>query len=342
MASLLPIAILFSLSIGLSLWGVFGLGGLIATTSSMAAFCQDLLTRCLELPALAMLLFFWAGAALLGAGFVYAVVKNGYGLISSALALRRLPTRDWSKRELSKRTRGAVVLIEDTESMAAFTHGLFHPRIYLSRGLVERLTKEELRGVYRHELHHKRRYDPARFLLYNLVADTFCFIPVIGHLTSELIEQAEYRADAEAAVTEAERLDLAGAMVKVARSNRTQLSLTSAYLTGRAGKKRTAKAVESRLLFLVEGLRPKRPAPRLRTKALSVAVAALITLSLVGAYTTTSVAAVPECNMEHCKVHSSNLDAECRTHCDLSSDLSGDKSSVRPDGSSGHMPTHSR
>lgn len=335
MPSLLPIAILMSLTLGLSLWGVFGLGGLIAATSSLAGFCQDLLVRCIEFPALATLLFLWAGAALLGAGFIYAVVKNGYGLISSALALRRLPIR-----EEGRKTRGAVALIEDSEAMTAFTHGLFYPRVYLSRGLVERLTKEELRGVYRHELHHKRRRDPARFLLYNFVSDTLCFIPIIGHLTSELIEQAEYRADTEAAATETERLNLAGAMVKVARSNREEFSRVSAHLTGWGGKRRKTKAVESRLLFLVEGFSPKRPTPRLRTKALSITVAAIITLSLVGAYGTTSAAAVPECSLEHCSTHSSVLDAECRTHCDLSSDRSGDLSNDQATGRQHNSSAH--
>lgn len=99
----------------------------------------------------------------------------------------------------------------------AFCSGLITPRIYVSRGLVEILTPEELEAVLRHELHHLKHRDPLRYFTAGLVNRLSPVFPVLATATDRLRIRAELSAD-RAALTSVPTEALAAAMMKVMRA----------------------------------------------------------------------------------------------------------------------------
>ena len=109
-------------------------------------------------------------------------------------------------------TEQTVVL--DTPTPLAFCFGLLNPRIYLSTGLIEGLADKELRAVVLHEDHHRRRYDPLRTLLVEILATILFFLPVAGEWRDQFLTSVELAAD-RYAIRTGGRPALAGAMHKL-------------------------------------------------------------------------------------------------------------------------------
>lgn len=99
----------------------------------------------------------------------------------------------------------------------AFCGGLIRPRIYLSRGLVELLTTEELEAVLRHERHHLTRRDPLRYFLTDLLERLAPFFPILTTMGHRVRITTELAAD-QAALRAASVENLASALVKVMRA----------------------------------------------------------------------------------------------------------------------------
>lgn len=90
-----------------------------------------------------------------------------------------------------------VTLIEDRRSQA-FCAGYLRPRIYLSSGALERLSRPQLGAVVAHERHHMRRRDPLRILLARVLGDSLFFMPVLRRLAERYRALSELAADEEA------------------------------------------------------------------------------------------------------------------------------------------------
>jgi Zn-dependent protease with chaperone function len=90
-------------------------------------------------------------------------------------------------------------LVIDDPLPAAFCTGLRHPRVYVSRGAVEHLDRDELRAVVAHERHHAARRDPLRMFVVRILAEALFFLPVMQRLARRYQALAELAAD-EAAV----------------------------------------------------------------------------------------------------------------------------------------------
>lgn len=96
----------------------------------------------------------------------------------------------------------------------AFCAGYLRPRIYLSDGARERLSRAELGAVLAHERHHLRRRDPLRLLAARTLADALFFLPILRQLADRYAALAELAAD-EAAVRAARGpAPLASALLK--------------------------------------------------------------------------------------------------------------------------------
>lgn len=67
----------------------------------------------------------------------------------------------------------------DADPPIALCAGLLRPRIFVSRGLVDALSIEELRAVLLHEASHARRRDPLRRAARRALADLLFFVPVV-------------------------------------------------------------------------------------------------------------------------------------------------------------------
>ncbi|CAN5753052.1 hypothetical protein BH23GEM6_BH23GEM6_13170 [soil metagenome] len=97
----------------------------------------------------------------------------------------------------------------------AFTTGWWSPQIWVAASLPERLSSDELEAVLAHEAAHARRRDPARLSLLRFVACTLFWLPAIGRLAEDLADEAEVRADDDAA--RGQPLALATAILSLAQ-----------------------------------------------------------------------------------------------------------------------------
>lgn len=86
-----------------------------------------------------------------------------------------------------------LCLVSDLPS--ALCAGGLHPTIYLSTGLLNQLSGDEIRAVLIHEASHARRRDPVRRMLRRSLASTLFFIPVLRTWTARAAIQDEIRAD---------------------------------------------------------------------------------------------------------------------------------------------------
>ena len=307
MVFILVLLIIGILAAGFSVWLgwlVSGHSALIALTYEVTEFCQSLMVQCVEFLDILRVLFLWLGGAVLMAGLLSAIVKGVSGLVKTRRAMGRLPLKSGA---------GSIVLIDDTGSGAAFTHGLIRPRVYLSRGLIRSLTHDELKGVLLHELHHKRRYDPLRFFLLTFVKDAFFYLPVARYLAGYVRTRSEGAADDAAVAGMKEPYSLAGALIKVARANTLKGAGASVFasIRGAGGD----GSVEARITRLIRGVGFSTDGPGARSVGVSVLVTALILFSL-SLPLVTGPSPLTECSTDHCTFHADRLGAECKSHCE--------------------------
>lgn len=104
-------------------------------------------------------------------------------------------------------------VVEVTEPLA-FCAGYVRPRIYVSRGLLEELSDEELQAVVAHERHHRSRRDPLRRLVARALADALFFVPVLRRSGERYIALGELAADEAAVAAVGRRQPLASALLK--------------------------------------------------------------------------------------------------------------------------------
>lgn len=225
----------------LSFWGAIGLGmaipGLMLVNLSVAriaktsplrfwqnamACCQEILSYChLSLNLMSMGLI-WLSLVMLGTGFLYACGLAVCDLWKTHRFLRRLPVLDSTAQLLpplpSPVSADSVSVFENDTMKWAFTAGLLRPRIYLSTGLIQLMTPEELKGVLLHEQYHCIRRDPLKMLLMSFLQHLFFFLPISRVLKGVFADAKEQAADAYAASHGGCPLELASALTKLAKS----------------------------------------------------------------------------------------------------------------------------
>lgn len=109
-------------------------------------------------------------------------------------------------------TTGARVTLFADDEPRAFCAGYLKPRIYLSTGALQRLSRVEMRAVVAHERFHCSRRDPLRILLLRTLAAAFFFLPAVGPFAERYESAAELAAD-EAAIRAGSRSALASALL---------------------------------------------------------------------------------------------------------------------------------
>ncbi|HHL39217.1 MAG TPA: M56 family peptidase [Deltaproteobacteria bacterium] len=298
----LPALALFVVSVT---WLAVNVPHVVEFAVMLAGWCRDLLSLCLAYGAVAAGLAVWAGAALVGGGFLYAAFRASVRLWRGRRAIGRLPL---------VRGRGlSVALIRDDSLVAAFTCGIFRPVIYVSTGLLKGLTREEVRAVMLHEAHHRRKRDPLRSFVIAFFSDAFFYLPITGWLAGRHHHVNENAADDAAVAGTGSPLVLAGALVKVARSSlRGAGSLAAAPASMISG----AGSVEGRIRRLVEGGGQEPPAPRLRVALSSLLIICALALTMAFPLWTPA-ARLGGCDMSLCTAHSGELAEQCRRHCGI-------------------------
>jgi hypothetical protein len=108
---------------------------------------------------------------------------------------------------------GTQILVCRDRRPQAFCCGLLRPRVYVSRGTLDLLRRDELAAVVAHEAHHASRRDPLRIFAARVLGEALFFLPALGRLADRYAALAELAAD-EAAVKQAgDRRALAAALL---------------------------------------------------------------------------------------------------------------------------------
>ena len=201
------------------------------TVAALLAQCEAFVRECLQ-ALLRLSPAQWLPIGLLFAGVTYA----GFDLVRQTRRVRRVlrlhrvrsPVPGEPIHALAQ-AHGAlprVRIIEGPAPNPAFAAGLFQPRAYIAADLQSDLSPEELRALFRHELWHVRRRDPLRFAGLRGLSRFFFWLPVVGSLAEEMIDDAELEAD-DFAAESADPLEVAGALVAVARRSGAALALAA-------------------------------------------------------------------------------------------------------------------
>ncbi|TQS71855.1 M56 family metallopeptidase [Ornithinibacillus gellani] len=97
----------------------------------------------------------------------------------------------------------------------AITMGLICPKIILSTGLINLLTKDELKAVISHEMYHKKNRDPFKLFLLSLSSSILWYIPIQKwfHRTYQIIQ--EILADEYAIKQQDTTVNLGSALLKM-------------------------------------------------------------------------------------------------------------------------------
>lgn len=189
---------------------------------SYIQFCDRILStvpfgqRC---PALLTALFTPMLVALLSSVAI-ALVRQVIGVHHLA---RHLQTRHCRfghehQRVIAKLSKQGDLTVTTDSTVYAFCSGLLRPKIYVSQGLLDTLTADEVEAVLIHELHHARRRDPLRFFLSDLLARLAPLVPVLATLDQWVRIRAELAADGSVLETHPVEI-LESALLKVMRSS---------------------------------------------------------------------------------------------------------------------------
>src|SRR3989304_4298224 len=162
-------------------WFLYGFPYVLAFTAGLLEWCQSLLLQCLEYLIIAKVFLIWLGIIIVTGSFIYALLKASLTSFRAYIQVKHLPLADYKD----------IVIIKDNNLTAAFTHGFFRPKIYMSAGLVNSLSNSELKAVYLHEMHHKNRKDPLCFFILSILRDTFFYIPLSRFIERFLYDRME-------------------------------------------------------------------------------------------------------------------------------------------------------
>ncbi|WP_342415857.1 M56 family metallopeptidase [Paenibacillus sp. FSL R10-2782] len=107
------------------------------------------------------------------------------------------------------------IWVIDYAKPAAFTMGLWKPRIVLSSSLLSLLDKYEEEAVIYHEAYHMKHYDPLKTWLLQMCATLLFYLPVLRHITNHYKIAREILADNEAIKRTGSPMGIGSALLKL-------------------------------------------------------------------------------------------------------------------------------
>jgi Zn-dependent protease with chaperone function len=214
---------------GLSAFSIIGIvlglrSLIISTVTAVGAIecCGTIFSSCLVSPSMSRATLPWVAMGILCFG-VFRALRNGWATLRTSrsfvgsLRIANLVHQPKLCEILSDLGLRDHVQLVDDGSHRAFTAGLLSPRIYVTRGLCEALSRDELKSVILHEDRHRQSLDPLRAFIILLLQDLFFFLP-IGHALGRIFFEAqEEAADDSVAESGGDSLELASALCRVAR-----------------------------------------------------------------------------------------------------------------------------
>lgn len=161
----------------------------------------------------------FVGTYVLGYLFLFRSLRNQ--IVATVLLRRkvrrlRLPVSTELRQAAERAGLDGRFDVIDADETFSFAYGVLAPRVAVSRGLVQGLSREELDAVLAHERYHLRNWDPVKVLVARALPSAFFYLPVLRELHKRYIAGRELAADRRAVVAHGER-PLAGALYKVVR-----------------------------------------------------------------------------------------------------------------------------
>jgi len=180
-----------------------------------------------------------------GSGLVTFAAASGLVLLAGLargaaglFATRRL-VRRWARRARPIALAGIALpafAVDERFPLVAIA-GWLRPRLYVSEKVLRHCTEAELAAIVSHEAGHLHRGDTWKRLLLRACPDLFALLPLGAEIEGLWADAAEQAADDHAAaLSEARSLDLASALIRVARlagpAHPGALPLTTLYRGG--------------------------------------------------------------------------------------------------------------
>ena len=202
------------------------------------------------------------------------VIATGLFRGARAIATTRSLVRGWRRgaAPIPVSGLGAPALAVDDPFPVVAIAGILKPRLYVSRRVLAALSREELAAVVEHEAAHLRRRDNLVRLVLCACPDPLAWSPHGEALERAWSAATERESDAVVG-SESRRLDLASALVKVARLAEGRSLTISAAAAFYAGDPIADRV--KRLLEPAEA--PRAASPRMRL-GISIAMAGVMLL----------------------------------------------------------------
>ncbi|HXV41715.1 MAG TPA: M56 family metallopeptidase [Anaerolineae bacterium] len=167
------------------------------------------------------------------------IIRGGLSLLRQLRATQRLihlfyPLREIPPARLQALLPAHRLSVEDIVFLNlapahAFSLGFWQPRLWLTAGLVNLLTDEELATVLAHEAHHCRQRDPLRLLIGRTLQSAFFFLPLVGQLAEAAELQQEVAADRSAILHVGSDLPLLCTLQKLLKQGSDSVVLSATY-----------------------------------------------------------------------------------------------------------------
>ena len=93
---------------------------------------------------------------------------------------------------------GKVIVVKSSKKFA-FCLGFRNPKIYLSSGLISKMSLRELEAILRHEQYHLENSDTLTLMIASFSQSLFPFFPIVGDLIKKYRVEREISADSFAA-----------------------------------------------------------------------------------------------------------------------------------------------
>lgn len=202
-------------------------------------------------------IFFWIGLGVFGAGILKAIIKALELLINDRRFIKgisKVSFDEYPSRRATLSVLGLLksfVLFRGDNLKYSFTLGIWKPKIYMSTGTYSYLRDEEFLSAILHEDYHRRHKDPLRLFGVTVIRELLYFLPISNYLTRVFLDAKEKAADDNAVYVSGQPLELASAIIKLAKPAQ---GLSCAYLANSMSGMDTVEERVRRLIAIAEAL----------------------------------------------------------------------------------------
>jgi beta-lactamase regulating signal transducer with metallopeptidase domain len=164
-----------------------------------------------------LLSYAFIGTGALGASAGLLLWRRQWARIHSLttnLTLLRAPEEELTPLFHRLGLKGKICIV-NSKALLCFCAGFISPRIYVSRGIIAKLTPEELEALLLHEKHHLSNHVPLKILAGRCIASILFFIPLLHDLLQRYLIESEIAADRSAIWHQGHRRGIVGALEKL-------------------------------------------------------------------------------------------------------------------------------